>query len=62
MSYLMKNDSCKAEVLDLSWDSQWKQVFLGQLQVIIITKPPEHSPCGLMPSSLNKKCMKEQET
>lgn len=58
----MSHDPRKVEVLALEWDSQWKQVFLGQLQVIIITKPPEHSPCGLMPSPLNKKCMKEQET
>lgn len=43
-------------------DSQWKQVFLGQLQVIIITKPAEHSPCGLMPSSLDKQSVQEQET
>lgn len=42
---------------DTLWDSQWKQVFLGELQVIIVAKPSEHSPCGLMPPSLDKECV-----
>lgn len=43
-------------------DSQGKQVFLGELQVIVVAKPSEHSPRGLMPPSLDKESVQEQET
>lgn len=40
---------------------QGKQVFLCELQIIIIAKPPEDSPGGLVSPSLYKESVQEEE-
>lgn len=41
--------------------SHGKQVFLCEFQVIVITEPPQHSPRGLMTTSLYKEGVQEQK-
>lgn len=41
--------------------SQREQVFLCELQVIIVTKPPQHSPRRLVSTSLYEESVQEQE-
>lgn len=40
---------------------QGKQVFLCELQIIIIAKPPKNSPGGLVSPSLYKESVQEEE-
>lgn len=40
---------------------QGKQIFLCELQIIIIAKPPENSPGGLVSPSLYKESVQEEE-
>lgn len=42
-------------------DSQGKEVILVQLQVVVITKPPQHGPGGLMAPSLDEQGVEEEE-
>lgn len=41
--------------------SQGEQVLLRELQVVVITKPPQHGPCGLVPTSLYEEGVQEEE-
>lgn len=41
--------------------SHGEQVFLCEFQVIIITEPPQHSPRGLMTTSLYEEGVQEQK-
>lgn len=45
----------------MSLHLQGEQVFLCELQVIVITKPPKHSPGGLVSASLYEEGVQEQE-
>lgn len=40
---------------------QGEQVFLRELQVIVVTKPPQHSPGGLVSTSLYEEGVQEQK-
>lgn len=39
-----------------------KQVLLRELQVIVVTKPPQDSPGGLVSATLDEESVQEQET
>lgn len=41
--------------------SQGEQVLLRELQVVVITEPPQHGPCGLVPTSLYEEGVQEEE-
>lgn len=38
-----------------------KQVLLRELQVIVVTKPPQDSPGGLVAATLDEESVEEQE-
>lgn len=38
-----------------------KQVLLRELQVIVVAKPPQDSPGGLVPPTLDEESVQEQE-
>lgn len=38
-----------------------KQVLLRELQVVVVTKPPQDCPGGLVSAALDKECVQEQE-
>lgn len=41
----------------LQWYLRGEQVLWGELQVIVVAKATQNSPGGLVPSSLNEKCV-----
>lgn len=41
--------------------SHGEQVFLRELQVVVVPKPPQHGPCGFVSASLDEECVQEQE-
>lgn len=55
------NGTNNLEVCALSQHLHGEQVFLCELQVIVITKPPQHSPGGLVSTSLYEEGVQEQE-
>lgn len=59
--YFQINDKTHTINIHVGMHSHGEQVFLCELQVIIITEPPQHSPRGLMTTSLDEEGVQEEK-